>query len=143
MGVTAAQLVLVDPYAEVSVDDLVKFPQINVQNHKFAEAMNPSILDAKRTLVATWSENQEVMPMFREFRRLSSAQSLAEQASSKTLIYFGFHYGRCMLNMPAGVLAMRRLGFDCYVLRSQSMLYPADTWRGRDHHTLAAGAWII
>lgn len=120
------RLMIVDPYLHLEVEDNKRFPWHEKECQEFVlNKIIPLCKKFENIYVATW-DDREVHPSLVKYDRIFKISDIKDLGSDDKLYYCGFHYGRCILNMPVGIMAMKKKGYSCFLLDSYSCVFPAD-----------------
>ena len=52
-----------------------------------------------------------------------------EKHNLKNIIYCGFHENECIMNRPTGYPKMSKRGYDCYICKDLTAIYPLVGWK--------------
>ncbi len=137
-------LIVVDPYWKLEQEDFERFPSHERECQEFvSKKIEPSLRYFRQGIVTTWGD-RDIHPGLQHLRRVYTASELQELVSvSEPLFFSGFHYGRCVLKMPAGLRAMQSLGYSCTLLEDLTMLFPADQLQIMRSNTRKSGVEIL
>jgi hypothetical protein len=135
-------LIIVDPFKHLEPEDFARFPDHEKECYEFAKNnIFPMSVNFKNVVVATWGE-REIYSFFQNYKRVYRLDEIENIENYEDIYFCGFHYGRCILNMPIGVRAMLLQGKRCNVLETFSMLFPADSLEACREKTKNEGALI-
>ncbi len=136
-------LIVVDPFWNLEHEDFQRFPNLEWECRQFVEKKIANLLSKfENIVVATWGE-RPIHPLLESYDRFTDRSEFEKKFEDFELYYCGFHYGRCVLNMPMGVVAMKNQFYKCFVLHEYTMIFPADSLANVVKLTEDAGATII